>query len=187
MTHLDLLVGTRVRLIRNISVENGLFNGAMGTVFGFVYSGNGPTTYEQLMPTRFSALTDTEREIPIVLVQMDGTDESFPYSCSATTKRLVPITAISGLLTKSQYHRMQLPILPAHARTAHSVQRYTAADGVVVDTGSMFFAGDYVAISRATDISKVILLKPACQQYFNSHPEYRVLVQDEYKRLLTRK
>ena len=183
LTHIDLLVGTRVRLTRNISVENGLFNGAMGTVYGFVYSGSGPTTPQEFMPKCFYTLEDSEREIPIVLVQMDGNDESFPYSCSSSVKRLVPITALVGAKIKTDYHRVQLPLLPAHARTAHSVQGYTAPDGVVVDTGSMFFAGDYVAISRATDIDKVMLLQPATASNFASHPEYREMVRQEYSRL----
>lgn len=141
------------------SVENGLFNGAMRTVYGFVYAGSGPTTAQEYLPTVFSNLEDYQREVPIVLVQMDGTDDSFLCSCSSTVKRLVPITAACGAKIKSDYHHMQLPLLPAHARTAHSVQGFTAHDGVIVDIGSMFFAGDYVAISRATDIDKVMLLK----------------------------
>jgi hypothetical protein len=64
------------------------------------------------------------------------------------------------------------------------VQGFTAPDGVVVDTGSMFFAGDYVAISRTTDMNKVMLLKPALASYFTSHPEYRLQVLREYARLL---
>ena len=173
-------------LVDYISVANGLFNGAMGTVYGFVYASSGPTTPEQYVPTVFSTLEDDEREIPIVLVQMDGTDETFPYSCSSTVKRLVPITAVTGGTIKSHYHRMQLPLLPAHARTAHSVQGFTAPDGIVVDTGSMFFAGDYVAISRATDIDKVMLLNPALASFFTSHPEYRLQVLCEYARLASK-
>jgi hypothetical protein len=42
MTHLDLCIGSRVRLTRNICVEMGLYNGAMGTVHGFVYKNNKP-------------------------------------------------------------------------------------------------------------------------------------------------
>ncbi len=54
-------------------------------------------------------------------------------------------------------HRYQLPILPAFARTPHSLQGYTAEFGVVIDVGSLFFAGDFVAISRAKEL--------ACCQY----------------------
>ena len=157
MTHLDLLEGTRVRLIRNISVEDGLYNGAMGTIMGFVYQGKGPETAEQYMPTNFSDLEDTEREIPIVLVQMDGDDDSFP-SCSATIPRLVPFAGFTGAAIGNEYHRVQLPFLPAHARTGHSVQGMTAHDGVVVDCGSMFFAHWAVHWVAWRDASSVVHL-----------------------------
>ena len=182
MTHLDLLEGTRVRLIRNLSVENGLYNGAMGTIRGFMYKGNGPQTATDYMPTNFSTLTEEQREIPIVLVQMDGDDDSIA-SCSTTIPRLVPFGGFAGTAIDHKYHRVQLPFLPAHARTGHSVQGMTAHDGVVVDCGSSFFAGDYVAISRATDMDKVILLSPSLPQYWNIHPDYRLMVQKEYERL----
>jgi hypothetical protein len=180
-----------VRLTRNISVELGLFNGAMGTVYGFVYKGPGPLTPEERVPKCFSILEDDEREIPIILVRMDGIDDpldntksTFPYSCSNTVTRLVPITAMVGIgKIKSEYHRVQVPILPAHARTAHSLQGYTANDGVVVESGSSFFAGDYVAISRAKCLAQVILLRPALEAYFKSHNDYRKKVKDEYARL----
>jgi hypothetical protein len=51
---------------------------------------------------------------------------------------------------------------------------------VVVESGSSFFAGDYVAISRAKCLAQVILLRPA---YFKSHQDYRTKVKNEYERL----
>ena len=38
LTHMDLYVGARVRITENICVEAGIFNGAMGTIMGFVYT-----------------------------------------------------------------------------------------------------------------------------------------------------
>lgn len=185
VSYMNLFVGTRVRLIRNLFVEGGLFNGAMGTVWGFAYRGSGP----DLQRTRecyFGELEEYEREIPIVLVQMDGDDTSIT-SCSSSVPRLVPICELQSQgLVKGEYHRHQLPILPAQARTAHSVQGYTARDGVVVDPGSQFFAGDYTAISRATDIEKVILLRAVGPNDFNCvkrHKDYQLLVKNEYARL----
>jgi len=43
LTHMDLTVGTRVRITENILVEAGLFNGAMGTIKGFVYNKSQPS------------------------------------------------------------------------------------------------------------------------------------------------
>jgi hypothetical protein len=73
LTHIDVTNGTRVRVIRNLNVQLGLWNGAMGTIVGFVYSGRGPTSDDQFLPkTPFCNLEDNERELPIVLVQMDS-------------------------------------------------------------------------------------------------------------------
>eukprot|EP01034_Spumella_vulgaris_P031180 gene31180-38527_t len=84
----------------------------------------------------------------------------------------------------NKYTRYMLPIVPAHARTGHSVQGYTAFHGLVADVGSMFFAGDYVALSRARDIEDILILSPLKDKHFTSHANYRLLVQLEYQRLL---
>jgi hypothetical protein len=185
---IDVCIGTRVRIITNLLTECGLFNGAMGTVWGYVYEGKGPQTADERVPSNFGVLEDNQRELPIVLVQMDGTEESFPYTCYNKVPRLVPICAIANTsrmtATGNKYARYQIPILPAHGRTGHSVQGYTAYDGVVDDVGSQFFAGEYVALSRATDIEKVFLLKPVQEKHFTCFPEYRKLVHEEYLRLV---
>jgi hypothetical protein len=187
-TYMDLCIGARVRIVQNLSTQCGLFNGAMGTVYGFVYEGKGPQTAEERVPTNFSALEDEERELPIVLVRIDGDDASFPFSCSPEVSRLIPIVPIANSQRlkafNDKYTRYMLPILPAHARTGHSVQGYTAAKGIVVDPGSMFFAGDYVALSRAKDIEDIRLLEPVSERNFTTHLDYRLLVHGEYLRLL---
>jgi hypothetical protein len=93
VTHMDLVIGSRVRITHNLHVEGGLYNGQMGTVYGFVYQGNGPTSTEDYMPRDFGILKDAEREQPIILVQIDG---NISYSCSQDIPNLVPITAIEG-------------------------------------------------------------------------------------------
>jgi hypothetical protein len=180
MTHLDLAIGSRVRCIRNLAVEIGIYNGAMGTVYGFVYQGD-----QYILDTdtkRFSEYEDHEREIPIVLVQMDGDDDDEnAYSCNKNIPRLVPFVPITGeARVKNQYLRQQLPLLLAHARTSHTLQGLSANDGVVLDPGSMFFAGDYIGCSRATDINKLFLLSPISEKNFSSHPEYRMKVNKFY-------
>jgi hypothetical protein len=193
-SYMNLFVGSRVRVIRNLFVEGGLYNGAMGTVWGFVYAGQGP---QPSPPKHFCDMTEADREIPIVLVQMDGDEASFPHTCVTGVPRIIPISYVQSQqvvdiqvekadksVHRYKYYRQQLPILPAEARTAHSVQGYTAKDGVVVDPGSMFFAGDYTAISRATCKEKVLLLAPLQESYFTRAVPYRHLVGKEYERLL---
>jgi hypothetical protein len=189
VSHMDLFIGSRVRLTRNLFVEGGLYNGAMGTVWGFVFRGDGVLPRDMSGGQRlFGDMDDKQREIPVVLVQMDGDDHSFPYSCSTSVPRLVPITEIqSAGLVCGEYVRFQLPILPAEARTGHSVQGYTAHGGVVVEPGSNFFAGDYIAISRAKSKEGVILLAPLQEINFANptHNGYRDLIKKEYERLET--
>ena len=182
LTHIDLSVGSRVRVIRNMWVEGGLFNGAMGTVYGFVYEGSGPN--KNNICKRFSKIEEKEKEIPIVLVQMD--DESIPYTCIKGIPRLVPFTAIPGANVKESYCRLQIPLLVAHARTAHSVQGLTAKEGVVLDPTSSFFAGNYIGTSRATELSKLFLLKPLNEKNFSFEPEHRNNVDNFYKNLRRR-
>jgi hypothetical protein len=194
LTHMDLMVGTRIRLIDNICVEMGLYNGAMGTIVSFIYNGKGPQTPEERMPSNFSKLKIEEREQPIIMVRMDGIDNkdfpndpkksTFPYSCSDKMTRLIPISAYAGhYKIKAKYERLMYPFLVAHARTAHSMQGFTAHNGIVVDVGSNFFAGDYVAISRAKFLDQILLLGAVRAKYFVSQPKYRVQIEDEYTRL----
>eukprot|EP01034_Spumella_vulgaris_P024801 gene24801-31181_t len=51
--------------------ECGLYNGAMGTVWGFAYKGAGPQSERERMPSDFGSLEDSQRELPIVLVRID--------------------------------------------------------------------------------------------------------------------
>lgn len=195
VTHMDVCIGTRIRIVSNILTECGLFNGAMGTIWGFVYQGAGPQTKEERMPTNFAILEDSERELPVVLVQMDGFDDpidptksSFPYSCHDTVPRIVPLVPVSNSarlkVGDGKYTRFMVPFVPAHGRTGHSIQGYTAINGIVDDVGSPFFAGEYVALSRATSIESIHLLSPLEERYFTSQPEYRLLIHLEYERLL---
>ena len=169
-------------------MQLGLYNGAMGTVWGFVYGGQAPVAGGPL-PQVFSELPN-EREMPTILVRMDGTDDGdskFPYSCSQEVTRLIPINpTLSTCKVLQDYYRLQYPILVAHARTGHSVQGMTAYNGATVDPGSKFFAGDYVAISRAKLLEQLKLLHTVIPSNFQRHPPFMVVVDREYRRLAAR-
>ena len=186
LNYMDVQRGTRVRLTRNICVALGLNTGAMGTIHGFVYQGDGPDQ-DNLLPSNFAKLDRTARELPILLVRMDGIDdESDPFpSCSKETTRLIPIAAeASKLKVKNNYHRVMYPLMVAHARTGHSIQGYTAIHGAVIYTGSPFFAGEYVAISRAKCLAQLWLLSPLLAHQVTAHAQQRVVIEIEYARLL---
>ena len=183
LTHMDLCVGSRVRITENIFVEGGLFNGAMGTVKGFVYRKGEPDPQETTKS--FSDMSDVEKEIPVVLVQLDGDETTHRWgSCSQKVPRLVPIAARVGIAVPgTDYKRVQLPLRVAHARTGHTAQGITAHYGVVVWPGSKFFGGDYVAISRGKKLEDIWLLKPVRAVNFTAENKFRQKVDAFYKSL----
>jgi len=183
VTHMDLCIGSRVRCTHNLWVEGGLFNGQMGTVIGFVFKGSGPLTDEEYLPRDFGILKDDQREQPIILIQIDA---DINYSCSQNIPNLIPILPIEGrCVICNDYKRWQYPLLLAHARTGHSIQGFTSHHGIVVELGSQFFGGDYVAIGRATSLLKILLTNVAKTSHFTSHAAYRLQV-DEFYDLLAK-
>lgn len=183
---IDICVGTRVRFTVNIAPSIGLYVGAMGTIRGLVYSGDGPATEKDRIPTHFAGF---EGERPIVLVRLDGSDDDEMHlSCCDSVTRLVPVVQVAGLsrLTAEgrRFNRYQYPFLPAHGRTGHSISGVTAEQGVVDDTdGGRFFAGQYVALSRARTIDDIHLLAPLQSSHFEGFPDFRQSVNTEYERL----
>jgi hypothetical protein len=141
------------------------------------------------LPTKeaksFSEMTDLEKEIPVVLVQLDGDETTHRWgSCSQKVPRLVPIVARVGIAVPgTDYKRVMLPLRVAHARTGHSSQGITAHNGVVVLPGSKFFGGDYVAISRGKRIEDIWLLKPIRAVNFTVENKFRRKVDAFYKSL----
>ena len=205
-SYLDMFVGQRVRVDRNLSVPLGITNGAMGDVVGFVYSGDIPAYIlnKQPPPTNFSKLTENERKPPIVLVRLDHPpDYKAPYTCVGDPNymNVFPFSLVSGHCTsipssndkggagggknrmEDRYSRKQVPLLVAHGRTTHSTQGMTFFYKVIVDPDNQFYAGVYVSISRATDINNVHLISPLTTHHFQKNEDFRNIVNEEYKRL----
>ena len=92
--YLDLACGTRVRCTRNLATQSGIYNGKLGTVYGFLGVGRRPR-----MPTLAEAAARTD-SLPIVLVQLDGgrrqDGSTWGYdgpSCVPGVPRVVPFSA----------------------------------------------------------------------------------------------
>jgi len=136
---------------------------------------------------RFSQMTDVEKEIPVVLVQLDGDETTHQWtSCSQKVPCLVPIAAKVGVAVGgTDYRRVQLPLRVAHARTGHTAQGITAHNGVVVFPGSKFFGGDYVAVSRAKRLEDMLLLRPIQAANFTAEEKFRRKVNSFYDRIKT--
>lgn len=68
-SYLDLAIGSRVRLTKNLCVSAGLVNGAQGVIENFIFKKNVP---DRLLPANDELHLDVQdREIPIVLVRFD--------------------------------------------------------------------------------------------------------------------
>jgi hypothetical protein len=189
--YLDFANGTRVRVTQNLATQSGIYNGKLGTVYGFLGVGRRPR-----MPTLAEAAAHTDR-LPIVLVQLDGglrqDGSTWGYdgpSCVNGVPRVVPFSAAACIHSFGKgtgaVTRWQLPLEAAHASTVHLAQGLTAEDGVVVKppTGEGQQMGlMYVALSRAKIMSAIKLLSQLTAKHITGHAPERAAVTREYARL----
>jgi hypothetical protein len=166
---IDLAIGSRVKMLENLCVRAGIVNGAVGTVIGFRFVDDVPTT---LKPSASKFGKDTSipnREIPVVLVQFDYDEHSdqdraraLANTCMSGIPNVFPIVAlkseVSLTVAGKSFCRWQLPLALSHGRTCHSCQGLTAHNGAVVTVSSRFFNYAYVASSRAKDSQQLFFL-----------------------------
>jgi ATP-dependent exoDNAse (exonuclease V) alpha subunit len=180
-SYIDLAVGCRVRCMKNLGTQIGVFNGAIGTVVGFCFE----KEREQVsIPLVKDLRNHSNREIPVILVQMDqvllcGTD-ILPFAAE--------IDEDHPLKTNGKiFYRKQLPLELSHASTVHKYQGLTAQHDVVVDPCRNPFAMglEYVALSRTRSLQKLHLISPVHEKHFASKKFSKCLqmIHDEYKRL----
>jgi len=179
---LDLAIGSRVRVTRNKAAFLGLYNGALGTVIGFRFFG--------FIPQCRAPPKDYYGNQPqaIILVEMDDVD----ITCDRTRPRIISFgrhedhdRRIKGNDGRS-YIRTQFPLECAHASTIHKSQGITLTDkhaAIIVKPEPTFMGGDYVAISRVTDLHHLHLTRPVTAKHFTSHNVMRSQIKSEYLRL----
>jgi hypothetical protein len=117
-----------------VDLQAGIYNGALGSVFGFLFPGNDPAT---AVPSESRAIElgldrTPAAEMPIVLVRMDRHDDKGytgdQYFKDADGRVIagyddvVPFTVANQAMNKDGVSRFQIPIAPAHACTIHSSQ-----------------------------------------------------------------
>jgi len=129
---LELKVGAQVMLLKNIDIEGGLFNGAMGIVSNIGIVG---------VTVRFASGEEIiERD------KWEIREESFEYGVRKS---------------KVIARRSQIPLKLAFATSAHKNQGATL-DCAHVDISEAFEDGQaYVALSRVRDL-KSLILEPFC-------------------------
>ena len=144
--------GARVMITRNIDVQDGLVNGAQGTVLGFIPN------------------TTNGENIRAVLIQFDkpGVGSSAiaasRFDLSRFSSTAVPITPVEIRFTVSKSRQgldiswIQFPLKLAFACTIHKVQGATL-DKIVVSFKNRFSSGQaYVALSRARTLEGLQLI-----------------------------
>jgi hypothetical protein len=140
---------------------------------------------EHLTPAVKDFAAHVEREIPIVLVQMDSLK-------GITTKdNIIPFAAQidDGFPLRYNgkvFYRRQLPLEISFASTVHKYQGLTAQHDVIVQpTRNPFAFGlEYVAISRTTSIEKLHLLQQLEVKHFSCKRFSKTLsaINEEYDR-----
>ena len=148
----------------------GAYNGARGTIVGFVWKSKAPVGDRILPKVNELHALEKDRIISAILVQMEKPTE---YSVSSEQPNVLPFTPLTCKDKKylGKFHRAQIPLRPAFATTTHKAQGITAKHGVVLlpSAGTPFCRGlAYVGISRATHLHKLHLLRNLRIDHFTS-------------------
>ncbi len=151
---LQLKIGSRVMLIHNILVADGLVNGAIGELIGVEKLKNG--TVDKLVVRFDSEHTGEESRkcFPILT-------SKFPGGTPIFKKELEYSLARSNSLVSSTAKLVQFPIIPAFGVTSHRFQGQTISwpSQVVVDLRKVFqTAQSYVMLSRVQSLQQLYIL-----------------------------
>lgn len=136
---IDLIIGARVMLRRNISQSKSLVNGSLGRVVGFTWRS-----------FRKDQIEDGEHP-ESVQVEFDniGVHDIQPVSCTFNAK-----------FGYGKVERLQIPLILAWAVTAHKLQSLTVESAVLSLGKEIFAPGQaYVMLSRVRNLNKLLILR----------------------------
>jgi len=175
---IQMAVGARVTLRRNIGTEDGLVNGVTGTE----WPEGVPVDSPDRQPIAINVLFDNERVGRLgrqFTMEREGNiGAPVPHAPMAIT----PATA--SFMTKNKRHhpeRYQFPLELAWVVTIHRVQGLSL-DRAVIDLGESIFAHRqaYAALSRVKTLAGVLLSKLSARCLALTDPKIR----EEYAHLL---
>ncbi|XP_061193261.1 uncharacterized protein LOC133201474 [Saccostrea echinata] len=139
---IKLGINARIMLTRNIDTEDGLVNGAFGTVSAIQHKGNDI----EAVYIQFDNKTIGKKAISTTVSNVQGSE------------RAVRITPHEDALVGRNAVRRQLPLKLGWAATIHKVQGMTTTQ-VVVSLQKIFQPGmAYVALSRTTTLQGLNIL-----------------------------
>ena len=147
-SELQLCIGARVMLIYNIDIEDGLVNGAFGTVTNIVRQGS-------------------EKDIKFVEVQFDNKNVGRRRGRKINNTLRVLLEKVEDMAGKNgSIVRKQFPLKLAWACSVHKVQGLTVTNAAV-SLKKIFQPGQaYVALSRVTSLDGLVI------QDFNENAIY---------------
>ena len=188
---ISFAINQRVRVTGNLGTQLGIFNGALGTIVGFSFDSKRDMCEEWMHPcmaVHKLATHKRQSNTPIIYVKMDKLKASM--TCLPNESNIVPffmgdMVSHSIVADGKKYKRKQYALEPCSALTTNKAQGVTAHDGVVFNPGnpcSLRFAHAYVALSRVTDIRKLVVLSILVTDHFNRYADLNV-IKAEYRRL----
>lgn len=151
----------------NLDLENGLYNGVIGTVKSIDSITGDPVV-------RFFG---SDRNVHVTKYEWELKDDDSVCCVTNTFSTSSSTSSISSLNANQQQQQnsrvvarcSQYPLKLAYALTVHKSQGCTLSDGIV-DLENVFeFGQAYVAVSRFTDLKNVIV-KNADRSSFRAHP-----------------
>ena len=159
----------------------GIYNGAKGKIVAFAFA----FCYDPDDSDNTCCDGNYQKELPVVFVQMDN---DVGYSIIPSMPNVVPFTEqcdVSERYSKI-HHRWQIPLVAAFATTTHKMQGSTVKGNCVTipSLKRPWARGlDYVANSRATELSKLFLIEHLKDHHFTSHKIERDKIDMEFARL----
>jgi hypothetical protein len=151
----QLTIGTPVMLTKNLSVQLGLVNGAVGTVHDVLF----PPGSQFVPLTRQDVAEDDSKIVfPLILVQFSENIYK-GRSCTSRAPCVVPIpvTTTTVQFQGRAFIRKQFPLKPAFGVTIHKCQGLTL-DRIVVSLSRTFVRSQaYVALSRVRKFTDLAL------------------------------
>lgn len=146
--NLELALGSRIMLRRNLNFSNGLVNGSIGTITGFEWNLlNKDQQQDGDLPKNILVKFD-DPTIALLSSDLDKIGDSVKISCQTTRfegKKGEIIT------------RTMLPIILAWAVTIHKVQGITLEKAVIHLNDCFAYSMEYVALSRLKSLSGLLL------------------------------
>ena len=185
---LKLAVGARVMLSKNVAVELGLVNGALGTIVGFAYDNSRKERLKKPVKPQSNKEdflhAPLQYQIPMALIQFDA---NFYCGESWDTNNpcVVPIGAFEFDLefSRRKYVRSQLPLQLSWCTTIHKTQGRTL-DHMVLHAEKIKQPGQaYVAISRCKTIEGLKVIGELELSMFNLKRERMEQLQTEMNRI----